>query len=100
LRNREYTHWTRDETAELRRLAGLRVSAIARHLGRTVSSVRNKASLEGISLKPSQVKMRQILADTTGATVLAPISQARTETPLRRGSADRQSGDENGGSAR
>ncbi len=44
--------WTESDIAELRRMAEmhLRVSAIARRLDRTVSSVRHKAFLEGISL--------------------------------------------------
>jgi hypothetical protein len=53
MRQRASRRWTQQDIAELRRLAArhVRVSAIARELGRSVSSVEARAALEGISLK-------------------------------------------------
>jgi len=49
---RRFQRWTENELNHLRSLAlrNVRVAAIARVLGRTISSVRTKASAEGISL--------------------------------------------------
>ena len=47
--------WSREALRELRKLAelGLPVELIAAKLGRTPSAIRNKAGLQGISLKHS-----------------------------------------------
>jgi hypothetical protein len=48
---KDRTQWTDRDLGRLRRLAGqVRVSTIARLLGRTPQAVRAKASVEGISL--------------------------------------------------
>ena len=49
---RRFQRWTENELDQLRSLAcrRVRVPAIARVLGRTISSIRTKASAEGISL--------------------------------------------------
>ena len=49
---RRFQRWTQNDLDQLRILAAqqIRVPAIARILGRTISSIRTKASAEGISL--------------------------------------------------
>jgi hypothetical protein len=54
MRHRVYRRrWTQQEIAELKRLAAqhVRVTAIARELGRPVSAVEARAAVEGINLK-------------------------------------------------
>lgn len=52
MRRRASRRWTQEEIAQLRKLAARhpRVTVIARQLGRSVSSVQARATLEGINL--------------------------------------------------
>jgi hypothetical protein len=59
MRLRSSRRWTQQDIADLRRLAArhVRVSAIARELGRPVSAVEARAAFEGIDLKESGLKL-------------------------------------------
>lgn len=59
MRQRSPRRWTQQDVAELRRLAArhVRVTAIARELGRPVGTVEARAAFEGIDLKEMGLKL-------------------------------------------
>lgn len=59
MRQRSSRRWTQRDISELRRLAGeqVRITAIARQLGRSIASVEARAAFEGIDLKETGRKL-------------------------------------------
>ena len=62
MRQRSSRRWTQRDISELRRLAGehVRVTAIARQLGRSIASVEARAAFEGIDLKETGRKLAHV----------------------------------------